>query len=316
VTVVVFGAGAVGSLFAYRFAAAGRGVLLIGKPEPVAAIRAHGLRVEGEGAGTLRVEAATEIPRGSPVELALLTVKTFDLEGAAGELGRRLPPTPLLLPQNGLNLEPTVRTALQSSRWPDPAPWIVRAVHSMPATLLAPGVVRAAGTGEVVLPQRSGNLPGSDSVDGFVRLFRDAGMRVRTVPSIEREVWRKALVNAAINPVTAVHRVPNGALASGSLRAEALGLLREAYAVASTLSLDLSLEEATRDLDQVVRATADNRSSMLQDLDRGRRTEIDAISGEILRLGASKGIDLPATRAIVARIHAETSRPGTPAQSS
>ena len=316
VTVVLFGAGAVGSLFGARFAAAGRPVLLIGRADNVAAIRAHGLRVEGVGAGTFRCDAATDLPAGLPVDLALLTVKTFDLPFAAGALGRAVPPTPVLLPQNGIGLSAVARSTLESAGWADPTPWIVRAVHSVPATWVGPGVVRAAGTGEVVLPDPPAGGRLARSIDAFVRLFRDAGIPVRTVPVIEREVWRKALVNAAINPVTAVHRVPNGQLSSGPLRDEASRLLREALAVANALGFDLSASEAEADLDRVVRATSGNRSSMLQDIERGRPTEIDAISGEILRLGGSRGLELPATRAIVGRIRAEVARRGPPAQAS
>ncbi|MGP8078607.1 MAG: ketopantoate reductase family protein [Thermoplasmata archaeon] len=315
-TVVLFGAGAVGSLFGARFAAAGRSVLLIARPDHVAAIRTHGLRVEGVGAGTYRCDAATELPPGLSVELALLTVKTFDLPSAATALGRGIPPTPVLLPQNGIGLEAIAGSALRSAGWPDPGPWVVRAVHTVPATWVSPGVVRAAGTGEVVLPEPSGGSRADGSADRFVRLFRSAGIPVRTVPSIEREVWRKALVNAAINPVTAIHGVPNGRLVAGPLREEAAVLLREALSVAAAAGFDLAKAEVEAEFERVVRATAENRSSMLQDLDRGRPTEIDAISGEILRLGEARGLDLPSTRSVVARVREQAALRRRAAQSS
>lgn len=307
-TVVVYGAGAVGSLFGARFRAAGRPVLLVGRPAHVAAIRAHGLRVVGSGPGTFDCGAATEIPTGYRAELALLTVKTFDLASAASALGRSLAPLPILLPQNGLGLEPVASAALRAGGWSDPDREIVRAVHSVPATWVEPGVVRAAGTGEVTLATPRDDLPAADGLRKFVDLFRSAGFSVRTVPSIDREVWRKAVVNAAINPVTALHRVPNGALREGPLREEALGLLREACSVGASVGLGPSPEEAAADLDRIVRATAENRSSMLQDLDRGRPTEIEAISGEILRQGQARGIPLPATRAAVLAVRAAATR--------
>ncbi|MFY9717727.1 MAG: 2-dehydropantoate 2-reductase [Thermoplasmata archaeon] len=314
-TVVVLGAGAVGSLFGARFRAAGHRVLLIGRPAHVTAVRTHGLRVDGAGAGTFDCEAATELPRGFAADLALLTVKTFDLAAAASELGRALSPLPTLLPQNGLGVEPTAIAALGAAGWPDPGNSIVRAVHSVPATWIGPGVIRAAGTGEVILPAPGGE-PAPDGSQRFADLFRSAGFTVRTVGSIDREVWRKAIVNAAINPITAVHRVPNGRLASGPLREEALRLLTEALSVASALGLGPSQEEALSDFDRIVRATAENRSSMLQDIDRGRPTEIEAISGEILRLGETKGIPLPATRSIVVRVRADAARGARAAQPS
>lgn len=305
-TVVLFGAGAVGSLFGARFAAAGVPVLLIGRAAHVEAIREHGLRIEGTDAGTFHPPAATELPQRLSADAALLTVKTFDLAAAATVVGRRLAPLPLLLPQNGLGIEAVAGTALRSAGWADPTPWVVRAVHSVPATFVRPGVIRAAGTGEVVLPEPRGG--GSEPVARFAELFRRAGIPVRLAPSIEREVWRKALVNAAVNPVTAAHRVLNGELLGGPRRAEAVRLLAEALSVAAALGFAVAPDEAEAELDRVVRATAQNRSSMLQDLDRGRPTEIEAISGEILRLGTAHGLDLPATRAIVERIRAEAAR--------
>lgn len=315
-TIVIYGAGAVGSLFGARFAAAGHRVLLIGRPDHVAAIRERGLHVEGVGAGTFACDAATELPAGTAARLVVLGVKTFDLASAARDVGRRLAPAPVLLPQNGLRVEPGVAAALASAGWPDARARLVRAVHTVPATLVAPGVVRAAGAGEVVLPVPADAGPSGDGARAFAQLFRDAGFSVRIVDSIEREVWRKAIVNAAINPVTAVHRVPNGALAAPPLREEAHALLVEAHAVAAAVGAAGPLAESEADLERVVRGTAENRSSMLQDLDRGRPTEIDAISGAILDLAIARGVDVPATRAAVERVRAAAARAARPAQSS
>ncbi|HUJ77389.1 MAG TPA: 2-dehydropantoate 2-reductase [Thermoplasmata archaeon] len=303
-TVLVFGAGAVGSLFGARFADAGHAVLLVGRPAHVEAIRARGVQITGRGAGTFRCDAAPEIPRGTRVDLALLTVKTFDVAVAAQAIARAVAPVPLLIPQNGLGSETVARRSLEEGGWPGGSIRLVRAVHSVPATLTAPGVVRAAGSGEVVLPAAETAAGDADPAARFATLFRSSGFAVRAVPSIEREVWKKVVVNAAINPVTAVHRVPNGRLAQEPWRSEAVRLLLEARSVAEAEGVGLSDAEALADLDRVVRETAENRSSMLQDLERGHRTEIEAISGEIVRRAEGHGIDVPATRGLLAQIRA------------
>jgi 2-dehydropantoate 2-reductase len=303
VKVVVVGAGAVGSLFGARLFAAGHSVALVGRPDHVAAIREHGLRVRNGTEEVFRVPARTELSAGEGADAVLLTVKTFDLPSASAALARAFRrPAPILLPQNGLNVESLARPALAAGGWLRPADWTVRAVHSVPVTWVAPGVVREAGTGEILLPDPEMVGPLRARVECFLGLFRDAGFSVRTVRDFEREVWRKALVNAAINPVSAARSVPNGRLLEGTERMEALRLLREALSVARAAGFDFSEEEAVRDFERVARSTAQNRSSMLQDLDRGRPTEIEAISGEILRIGAVHGLDLPATRAIVEEI--------------
>lgn len=297
VSVVVLGAGATGSLFGARLAAAGLRVTLVGRPEHVRAIREGGLRLEGVGRGTYRVDAAGELP--STADAVLVTVKSFDLAAAARALGQRLSPTPSVLLGNGLGIEETAARAAQAAGWPRPEASLVRAVHTVPATWVGPGVVRATGTGEIVFPEPEHAGPAAEAARVGIDLFRRAGFVVRTSPVFGREVWRKAIVNAAINPVTALRGVLNGALAVGPARAEAETLLREALAVARSEGVDLPEEEVVRDLERVVRATAENRSSMLQDLDRGRPTEVDAISGEIVRRGYRHGVAVPATERVL-----------------
>jgi 2-dehydropantoate 2-reductase len=309
VRVVVFGAGAIGSLLSARLVHARHDVLLVGRADHIDSLRTRGLRVTGTVVDTVHVRAETSVPPDFVAEAALLTVKAFDLPTAANLLGLQIPtPVPTLLPQNGLGIEPPVQTALLSAGWTDPERWIVRAVNSVPATLVAPGEVRAAGRGELLLGRPKG--PNAPATRELTALLRTTEISVRVVADIDREVWRKAILNAAINPVTALHGVPNGHLREGPLRAESRALLDEAIGVARAVGLEFREAELVGDLDKILKATAENRSSMLQDLDRGRRTEIQAISGEILRLGTARGLELPATRRVVEAVRARS--PGGP----
>lgn len=300
--ILVVGAGAIGSLLGAFLQEGGNSVLLVGRAEHVAAIRAAGLKVSGPRERVVRLEAATAIPEGTDAEVAIVTTKTFDLASATGGLARALTPRPVLFLQNGLGILSAGRAALEAGGWPAPAPYAVQGVNLLPVTLVGPGEVRETGHGEVLLP-----VPGeAGPAAGAARLFRmvleGSRVPVEAVPEFEREVWRKALLNAAVNPVTAVRGFPNGDLLVEPGRTEALQLLGEALAVARSEGYGFTSEEVTRDFERVVRATAANRSSMLQDIDRGRPTEIDAISGEFLRVATSHGLDLPATRAIVEEV--------------
>ncbi|MGC2289804.1 MAG: 2-dehydropantoate 2-reductase [Thermoplasmata archaeon] len=300
--IVVVGAGAIGSLFGALLYRAGNDVILVARPPHVAAINRDGLTLEGRTTGTFRIPAVSELPSDLRADLSLLTVKTYDLQNAAALFGRIVtPPIPVAALQNGLGIESTVEEALSAAGWPDPGQWIIRGINSVPATFVGPGTVRHSGEGELLLADfRSGR-----HADAVAETFRAAGIPVRVDHDREREVWRKVLVNAAINPVTADHKIPNGRLLLDPYRSQALQLLDEALSVAQSEGVRFTDTDAQRELWRVVRATADNRSSMLQDLDRGRRTEIDSISGAILQIGQRRGLSLPATERIVDRIRAK-----------
>jgi 2-dehydropantoate 2-reductase len=317
VKILVLGAGAVGSVFGARLSVAGQTVELVGRPEHVAAIRSRGLRIEGVAPGTFRLAASTDLLEVARPDAVILTVKTGALTSAAKGLRERFPePVPTLLPQNGLHVERSVLDPLRAADGADARPSIVRAVTFLGATLVAPGVVRQVGHGELLF--RDPSLPGvaSDATRHFVDAFSKSDISVRLVADLDRELWSKALVNAAINPVTALHRVTNGQLLAAPYREEALRLLREAQQAAAAAGFRFTDAEADAELDRVIRATADNRSSMLQDVERGRPTEIDAISGEIVRAAATHGIDLPATRRVVERLQATGTHPSARGQSS
>jgi 2-dehydropantoate 2-reductase len=305
VRIAVVGAGAVGCLLGARLAASGQPVHMVARAATVPVLQERGITVEGIRPGRWAVTAAEGLNERAAPEVVLLAVKTFDLATAASWLARSLPgPVPTLLPQNGLGIEAIAAGSMRPAGWKDPLRFLVRAVNTIPSTLVAPGVVRQPGAGELIVaaPEAAGSA--ADSTGTLRGVLIDGGLPVRSVPDLGRELWRKALVNAAINPVTAVHRVPNGRLLEDPYRTEATALLREAQRAAESAGFVFENAEADRSFEQVVRATAGNRSSMLQDVERGRPTEIDAISGEIERVASAHGIDLPATRAIVARLTA------------
>ncbi|HXQ95218.1 MAG TPA: 2-dehydropantoate 2-reductase [Thermoplasmata archaeon] len=300
VRVLVFGAGAVGSRFAAALAEAGHSVTVVGRPAHVAAIVANGLVLEGESAAAVHLEARTEAERGNGAEVVLLTVKSYDVETAGRAIAAGFPePVPVVALSNGLGIETALSRGLSEGGWPDPEHWTIRGVHTVPARLTAPGVVRSTGTGEVILGRNPAIPDWSERLRGA---FETAGFVVRVTDEIDREVWRKALVNAAINPVTADHGLSNGRLVEEPWRGQATALLREALRAAAAEGQEFDPVEAERTVFGVVRATAANRSSMLEDLDHGRRTEIDAISGAIADAGRRHGIPMPATERAIVRI--------------
>ncbi len=303
--VIVFGAGAIGSIFGARLAAAGHDLLLVGGPAHVAAIRERGLRVEGIRPGVWRLPAVEELPGAVATDAVLLTVKGYDVEAATRTLATRLSGTvPVLLPQNGLGIE--ARFAEGLARTTASSQLLgVRAVNTIPATFVAPGVVRQAGHGELRLATPA-SVPPEIARGGmlFHDLFVEGGIAVSYVPDLDRALWTKAVINGAINPVTAANGVLNGALDHAPYREIAERLLAEGVAAARAGGHPLDRGQVTAEFEHTIRATAQNRSSMLQDLDRGRRTEIGTISGALWDAGHAHGVPMPITEEYIARIRA------------
>ena len=135
--------------------------------------------------------------------------------------------------------------------------------------------------------------------------LRATGLEIRVTADIESALWRKLAVNCAINPLSAARGCLNGALLDEPARhAEFLSLCREISAILEGLGRNELAREVETDATAVARATAHNRSSMLQDLDAGKRTEIEYITGFLCRQAQLAGISSPCNDALYARIRA------------
>jgi 2-dehydropantoate 2-reductase len=293
VQILVFGAGAMGSFFGGLLAAR-QDVLLVGRREHMDAIHAHGLRISGKTARIARPESTTRIPASAHPELVLVATKAYDTEAAMASLKRFARSALFVTLQNGLdNAEVIARTASR----------VIAGTTSHGVTFLGPGEVRHAGIGDTTIGAWAG--VDEDEVVRVRDIFEEAGVRTRIADDIKKELWAKLVVNASINPLAALAGVANGRLVQDKgLQAllEAVG--REAVAVGRADGIDLDADELVRRTRLVARRTAGNRASMLQDLDRHRRTEIDAITGAILRTAERRGVDAPLNRALLALVRA------------
>jgi 2-dehydropantoate 2-reductase len=158
------------------------------------------------------------------------------------------------------------------------------------ATLLGPGLARAGGEGII-------SIEAHPRLGPLEAALRGAGFNVQVVNDADALVWGKLVINAAINPLTALLRVPNGEL----LHRPAAHLLmrvlaQEAAAVATAQGIRLPFDDAVRAAEEVARKTASNHSSMFQDVRRGAPTEIDAICGAITQTGEKLGVSTPVNR--------------------
>lgn len=281
--VLIVGPGAMGLLLAARLARAGVEVVLLDRDAARAArLEAAGIELEGQGRVPVQVRAD---PTGLAPELVLLCVKAPDTPGALAALGG-VPGTVLVL-QNGLG-----RASEVGRRLGDPSR-VVGGTTAEGATLLGEGRVRHAGSG----PTRLAPLvrEGHTRAEAAAALLRRAGLEVAAEDDLPRLEWEKLVVNAAINALTGLLGCPNGALLrSPAARGMAQAAAEETGAVARALGVagDWSPEAIRRRWEGVAAATAANHSSTLQDLRRGRMTEVHAINGAVAQ--AAQELDLAA----------------------
>jgi 2-dehydropantoate 2-reductase len=286
-------------LFAARLVAAGVGVTLLGTwQEGLEALRAYGVRVMGgRDEQAYPVQVADDPVHCVGARLALVLVKSWQTVRAARQLAECLAPAGVALTlQNGLGNREALVEALGAER-------VALGVTTTGATLVGPGLVRPGGEGATSLGAHA-------RLELLVVLLQRAGFAVEVVPDADDLLWSKLVINAAINPLTALLRCPNGELlARPSARALMGSAAREAADVAQALGRNLAYTDPIAVAEDVARRTAVNHSSMFQDVQRGAPTEIDAICGAISEMGAERGVPTPVNHTLWLLVRA-LCRPG------
>lgn len=300
--VAVFGTGALACALGARLARSGEGpVTLVGTwDEGRRAIAERGIVVyEAGGSWSVRVPSASLEHAPHPVDLALVLGKSHQTASIAPHAARVLSPTGLVLTlQNGLGNREALEAAAGSGR-------VAAGVALFEAALVGPGAVRVV-PGLVIL----GDEPGAEEIlRPVARRLRAAGIGVDTTPHLPRLVWRKLVAHCALEPVTALADVPNGALLEEpELHSRLLAVASEAGAVAEAKGIDLGADPGALAV-QLVRATADSRSAMQQDLARGAVTEIDALNGAVAAEGRRLGVPVPENESLWRQVREREGRP-------
>lgn len=293
--IAIIGAGAMGSLLGFALCQHAEVWLLDPWQAHVAAIRAAGLACErADSAETRRPHATTDPAEIGPADYALVLVKAQQTPWAA-EQARLLGSGPLVVTlQNGIGNRELLAAALGESR-------VGQGVTALGATLLGPGRVRHAGQGSTVF----GAAPDRAGMAALADLFGACGLPAELTDDLDALVWGKLVVNVGINALTALLRVPNGALpdtpAARELAAEAVA---EAVAVAQARGTPIPQDKPLEHVLAVARATGANRSSMLQDVLRGSPTEIATINGAVVREGQRLGVPTPVNRLLTRLVEA------------
>ncbi len=291
----VIGAGGTGGLYGGLLARAGHQVSFLARGGHLKAIQERGLTVQSADFGTFHIQAsASDDPADlGQSELVLFAVKTYDLPSAAQPAAQMTAPNGHLLTfQNGLDAPDQLAAVAGKQR-------VLIGTTALETTILEPGVIGHLTPGHVInIGSFSG--PPSEAVQRVVDVFKDAGVNTNVVTDGRRALWEKAFILVPMATLTSVCQSPIGPIRDlAETRALSAALLREVGEVARACGYDLAPLEA-RAMEMLDRIPYTMKASMARDFERGRRTELDALTGALVRGADRQGLEIPTMRAAYA----------------
>ena len=315
--ILIFGAGGIGSVFGAFFARMGHEVSLLGRPWHLDAIHKNGLLVTGIW-GDYRVKAfdlyenADEIRKKDiSYDLIFLTVKSYDTEKAVNEFFPLMKESTTLVSfQNGLGNIEFILKKIKPEQFL--AGRVIFGVETEPG--IAKVTVSADATAIGALPGVTPHL----SPVTLAHLFNLCKLEAKAVPNILAVIWAKVIYNCALNGICTLYEIPYGKILEKEETREAMKeAVRECYAVAEKIRADghpLLLEPRSADeyIDWLTKTlipkTAGHYPSMLQDLRKRKRSDVDALNGAIARLARDYGMSAPRNEKITRLIREKTSQ--------
>lgn len=282
--IFVLGAGAIGSVYG-AFLSQNTPVTLVGRHAHMEAIKEKGLVLVGDGAGTYskNITPTTMIDKISSKTLLLVTVKAIDLDETLTSIAPLIQEdTLLLLLQNGLGIKKVAQKATNGKGI------IIRGIVETGAEMIEPGRIKVS--------QNYTRFDSDKDSKQVAKLFQTTGLDSVISDSFQTDVWRKVTINCYTNPLSAILQVPTATLVSPHLSEIQQRVVEECIAVgaAKGVKIDLSLIQLMNQ--NLPRYT--NQTSMLQDINRGRKTEIDFLNGKIVELGKKHKIPTPVNKCI------------------
>jgi len=293
--IAVVGAGAVGGYFGGLLARAGAPVIMIGRRAFVEAANQGGLVLDTlQFQAKVRVEASTELAAVDGAEVVLFCVKTTDNAPTARAIAPLLAKGALVLSmQNGVDNAEQIRAAAAIEALPS----VVYVAASVPEA----GRVKHVGRGDLVVG------PKNPQTERIAALFSRAHIPCRISENIEGELWTKLVWNCALNAVSALGRAKYGHIAGSADAWKVVETaVHEVLAVARAAGIDPpGLEDPGAALAgawKIATQMAEALSSTAQDMNRGKRTEIDSLNGYVWRRGAELGVPTPVNQALYALV--------------
>ena len=302
--IVVMGSGGVGGFYGGRLANVGYDVNFVARGAHLAAMREHGLTIESDRHGEIRlpkVNVADDPASFGRADLVLIAVKLWDTEAAARAIQPIVgPDTAVLSLQNGVIKDDILRRVLGPEN-------LMGGVAYVGTAIARPGVIRQTGALQRLL---FGEYDGrrSPRAQRFLAALLEAGIEAELATDIRRTLWEKYVFLVGLSGSTASMRLPIGPIRSNPrTRAFLLELMKETVAVGRAHGVDLPEDYAEQRLKFADSVAPDMTSSLHHDLDRGNRLEVEWLSGGVVQLGEVVRVPTPMNRAVwdVLALHAE-----------
>jgi 2-dehydropantoate 2-reductase len=320
--IAVFGAGAIGGYLAAKLHHAGTDVSVVARGQHLAAIRANGLTLQSDGQTRVaRLPATDRAEELGPQDYVIVTLKANALPAAAPQIARLMgPQTTLVTGVNGIpywyfyGVDGPWRDHVVESVDPGGRLWqllpprqVIGCVVFQAAEVIAPGIVRHTYSNRFSLGEPDGTR--SKRVEALAQIFSKAGLKAPVLVNIRDELWLKLWGNLAFNPMSTLTGLTVDRLAfQPDLRAAARAMMEEAAKVAEALGTRFSMNiEERMDLTGSVGA---HKTSMLQDLERGRPMEIDALLGAVVEMGGLTGNAVPLCASVLAMLRGRARQAG------
>ncbi|MEK6984603.1 MAG: 2-dehydropantoate 2-reductase [Nanoarchaeota archaeon] len=282
--IIVLGAGAIGSFYGAKLSKLNN-TLLIAKKEHADKINKNGLKVTGLENREYRLKAAVKIEKIKEDTLILLTTKVYDSKNAISSIKNLLKKdTIILCLQNGLYSENIVREIVGKKCL------VLRAITNVGAAFLSAGIVQYNNRSYTIIEK-------SPISKNLAKNFSECGLNGSVSENIKFDMWKKLILNCVLNPLTTILRVENRNIADEKLNPLKKLIVEECSKVAEKDGIKFNVEFVKKINDGL--KDSRNISSMLQDLMKGKKTEIDYLNGAVVKLGKKYGVKCPVNEALV-----------------
>lgn len=282
--IVVFGAGAIGSLFG-GLLSKNNNVVLVGRKNHVSEVQKNGLKISGKTNLCVNIKAVESVEELSfHADLVIISVKSYDTENAVNEIKKIINKNTFVMSlQNGLDNIEKIEKIVDKNML-----FICITTHG--SVFSKPGVIVHTGIGKTKIGAIKKN---QYIVQEFVDLFNISGINTVCSDDIMYDVWAKCVVNSSINALTCFFKCKNGYILKNPILEKLMKkICYESTNVARSVGFNLVYEDMLDLTKEVICDTSDNFSSMLQCVQKSSRTEVDSINGFILKAGRKFGVDV------------------------